>query len=75
MPAVYCYVLPCTCSGLIPVLHGDGILEAAGPDGRYRDGLLTPAILSGGSRGRWRAADTSNAFMNIGGGQLTPVVL
>lgn len=35
------------CSGMIPVLHGDGILEAAGPGGRYRDGQITPAILSG----------------------------
>jgi hypothetical protein len=32
---------------MIPVLHGDGILEAAGPGGRYREGLITPAILSG----------------------------
>lgn len=35
------------CSGLVPVLHGDGILEAAGPQGRYRDGHITPTILSG----------------------------
>lgn len=39
------------------MLHGDGILEAAGPPvvdaqgvesaGRYREGQITPAILSG----------------------------
>lgn len=35
------------CAGLIPVLHGDGILEAADPQGRYKDGQITPTILSG----------------------------